>query len=74
MLTSTKVDSIDDSGDKVKVTISPSKGGESKVIEADRVLQAVGLLRGLRLRPGEDRREAHRAWRHRDRRLYAHQR
>ena len=43
VLTSTKVDSIDDSGDKVKVTISPSKGGESKVIEADRVLQAVGF-------------------------------
>ena len=41
VLTSTKVDSIDDSGDKVKVTISPSKGGESKVIEADRVLQAI---------------------------------
>ncbi|GAB6893225.1 dihydrolipoamide dehydrogenase [Cutibacterium acnes JCM 18909] len=43
VLTSTKVDSIDDSGDKVKVTVSPSKGGESKVIEADRVLQAVGF-------------------------------
>lgn len=43
VLTSTKVDSIDDSGDKVKVTISPAKGGESKVIEADRVLQAVGF-------------------------------
>ncbi|WCC80902.1 dihydrolipoyl dehydrogenase [Cutibacterium equinum] len=43
VLTSTKVDSIDDSGDKVKVTVSPSKGGDSKVIEADRVLQAVGF-------------------------------
>ncbi|MGK2308497.1 dihydrolipoyl dehydrogenase [Cutibacterium sp. V947] len=43
LLTSTKVDSIDDSGDKVKVTVSPSKGGDSKVIEADRVLQAVGF-------------------------------
>ena len=43
VLTSTKVDSIDDSGDKVKVTVSPSKGGDSKLIEADRVLQAVGF-------------------------------
>ncbi|MSS45434.1 dihydrolipoyl dehydrogenase [Cutibacterium sp. WCA-380-WT-3A] len=43
VLTSTKVDSIDDSGDKIKVTVSPSKGGDSKVIEADRVLQAVGF-------------------------------
>lgn len=43
VLTSTKVDSIDDSGDKVKVTVSPAKGGDSKVIEADRVLQAVGF-------------------------------
>ena len=39
----TKVESIDDSGDKVKVTVSPAKGGESTVLEADRVLQAVGF-------------------------------
>ena len=43
VLTSTKVDSIDDSGEKVKVTVSPSKGGDSKTIESDRVLQAVGF-------------------------------
>ena len=43
MLTSTKVDAIDDSGDKVKVTISPAAGGEATVLETDRVLQAVGF-------------------------------
>jgi dihydrolipoamide dehydrogenase len=39
----TKVESIDDSGDKVKVTVSPTKGGESKIIEADKVMQAIGF-------------------------------
>ena len=43
VLTSTKVDSIDDSGDSVKVTVSPAAGGESTVLEADKVLQAIGF-------------------------------
>ncbi len=43
VLTSTKVESIDDSGDKVKVTVSPAQGGEAKVLEADQVLQAIGF-------------------------------
>ena len=43
VMAGTKVESIDDSGDKVKVTVSPAKGGESTVLEADRVLQAVGF-------------------------------
>jgi dihydrolipoamide dehydrogenase len=43
VLTSTKVETIDDSGDKVKVTVSPAAGGESKVLEADKVLQAIGF-------------------------------
>ncbi len=43
VLTSTKVESIDDSGDKVKVTVSPAGGGESQVLEADKVLQAIGF-------------------------------
>ncbi|WP_299050970.1 dihydrolipoyl dehydrogenase [uncultured Nocardioides sp.] len=38
---STKVESIDDSGDKVKVTVS--KNGESETIETDKVLQAIGF-------------------------------
>ena len=43
VLLSTKVESIDDSGDKVRVTVSPAAGGESKVLEADKVLQAIGF-------------------------------
>jgi dihydrolipoamide dehydrogenase len=41
--TSTKVEAIDDSGEKVKVTVSPAAGGTSKVLEADKVLQAIGF-------------------------------
>ena len=43
VLTSTKVESIDDTGDKVKVTVSPAAGGESTTLEADKVLQAIGF-------------------------------
>ncbi|HLT60605.1 MAG TPA: dihydrolipoyl dehydrogenase, partial [Microlunatus sp.] len=43
VLTSTKVDAIDDSGDKVKVTVSPAAGGDAQVLEADKVLQAIGF-------------------------------
>jgi dihydrolipoamide dehydrogenase len=41
VLTSTKVESIDDSGDRVKVTVS--KDGKEQVLEADKVLQAIGF-------------------------------
>ncbi len=43
VLAGTKVESIDDSGDKVKVTVSPAAGGESSVLETDKVLQAIGF-------------------------------
>jgi dihydrolipoamide dehydrogenase len=43
VLLSTKVESIDDSGDKVKVTVSPASGGDQQVIETDKVLQAIGF-------------------------------
>ena len=44
VLTSTKVESIDDTGDTVKVTVSPAKGdGDPSVLEADKVLQAIGF-------------------------------
>jgi dihydrolipoamide dehydrogenase len=43
VMLSTKVESIDDSGDKVKVTVSPAAGGASQVIETDKVLQAIGF-------------------------------
>ncbi|OOC02044.1 dihydrolipoyl dehydrogenase [Amycolatopsis azurea] len=41
VLTSTKVETIDDTGDRVLVTVS--KNGESRVLEADKVLQAIGF-------------------------------
>ncbi|XAS75541.1 dihydrolipoyl dehydrogenase [Dermatophilaceae bacterium Sec6.4] len=43
VMLSTKVENIDDSGDKVKVTVSPAAGGESHVIETDKVMQAIGF-------------------------------
>ena len=43
VLTSTKVETIDDSGDQVSVTVSPAAGGESKVLKADKVMQAIGF-------------------------------
>jgi len=41
VLTSTRVDEIDDSGDKVSVLVS--KGDERQTLEADKVLQAIGF-------------------------------
>jgi dihydrolipoamide dehydrogenase len=41
VLTSTKVESIDDSGEKVSVTVS--KDGSQQTLEADKVLQAIGF-------------------------------
>jgi dihydrolipoyl dehydrogenase len=41
VLLSTKVEGIDDSGDKVKVTVS--KDGKEETLEADKVLQAIGF-------------------------------
>ncbi|MFR9780741.1 dihydrolipoyl dehydrogenase [Micromonospora sp. MS34] len=42
VLTSTRVESIDETDDRVRVTVS-SRGGEQRVLEADRVLQAIGF-------------------------------
>jgi len=41
VLTSTRVESIDDSGEKVRVQVVT--GGERRVLEADKVLQAIGF-------------------------------
>lgn len=41
VLTSTRVESIEDSGPKVRVTVS--KDGKQEVLEADKVLQAIGF-------------------------------
>ncbi|MGH3472592.1 MAG: dihydrolipoyl dehydrogenase family protein, partial [Nocardioidaceae bacterium] len=41
VLTSTRVDAIDDSGDTVKVTVT--RGDQQEVLRADKVLQAIGF-------------------------------
>jgi dihydrolipoamide dehydrogenase len=43
VLLSTKVDSVEDTGTGVRVTVSPAAGGESQVLEADRMLAAFGF-------------------------------
>ena len=43
VLTGTRVDAIDDSGERVRVTVSPAAGGEGQVLEADKVMQAIGF-------------------------------
>ena len=42
VMTGTRVDSIDDSGDKVKVAVT--KGDKQQTLEADKVLQAIGFV------------------------------
>ena len=75
VLTGTKVETIDDSGDKVKVTVSPAKGGGlegSRGRQGDAGDRLRPAYRGIR--PGQGRSQAHRARRDRHRRLHAHQR
>ncbi len=43
VLLSTKVEKVEDTGSGVKVTVSPADGGESKVLEADKMLAAFGF-------------------------------
>lgn len=43
VMTSTKVEGVEDTGSGVKVTVSPAKGGDSQVLEADRMLSAIGF-------------------------------
>ncbi|WP_369217980.1 dihydrolipoyl dehydrogenase [Streptomyces flavofungini] len=42
VMTSTRVESIDESGDQVRVTVT-GKDGKEQVLEADKVLQAIGF-------------------------------
>ena len=39
----TKVEQVEDTGSGVKVTVTPAKGGDSEVIEADKLLSAIGF-------------------------------
>ncbi len=43
VLTSTAVKTVEDTGSGVKVTIEPAKGGDQQVLEADKMLQAMGF-------------------------------
>ena len=43
VLTGTAVKAVEDTGTGVRVTVEPAKGGEPKVLEADRMLQAMGF-------------------------------
>ena len=43
VLTGTKVETVEDTGDGVRVTVSPAKGGDQQVLEADMMLQALGF-------------------------------
>ena len=43
VLTSTAVTKVEDTGSGVRVTVEPAKGGEARVLEADKMLQAMGF-------------------------------
>ncbi|MGA8255135.1 MAG: dihydrolipoyl dehydrogenase [Nocardioides sp.] len=43
VMLSTKVDSVEDTGSGVKVTVSPADGGDAQVLEADKMLAAFGF-------------------------------
>ena len=43
LMTSTKVEQIEDTGSGVRVTVSPAQGGDQQVLEADRFLSAIGF-------------------------------
>ena len=43
VMLSTKVESVEDTGSGVQVTVSPAGGGDSQVLEADRLLSAIGF-------------------------------
>jgi dihydrolipoamide dehydrogenase len=75
VLLGTKVESVEDTGSGVRVTVSPAAGGDQQVLEADKLLSAIGFAprtEGYGLEA--DRRRPHRAGRHRHRRLLPDQR
>jgi dihydrolipoamide dehydrogenase len=43
VMLSTKVENVEDTGSGVRVTVSPAAGGESQVLEADKMLAAFGF-------------------------------
>ncbi|MCW3494779.1 dihydrolipoyl dehydrogenase [Microbacterium sp. SSM24] len=47
ILTSTKVETVTDHGDKVTVTYTPAAGGETQSIDADKVLMSIGFAANI---------------------------
>ncbi|MGE9806988.1 MULTISPECIES: dihydrolipoyl dehydrogenase [unclassified Janibacter] len=43
VMLSTKVEGVEDTGSGVKVTVSPAAGGDQQVLEADKLLSAIGF-------------------------------
>lgn len=43
VMTGTKVEAVEDTGSGVKVTVTPAAGGDQQVLEADRLLSAIGF-------------------------------
>ncbi len=43
VLLGTKVETVEDTGSGVRVTVSPAAGGEQQVLEADKLLSAIGF-------------------------------
>ncbi|GAB4078562.1 dihydrolipoyl dehydrogenase [Nostocoides australiense] len=43
VLLGTKVESVEDTGSGVRVTVSPAAGGEQQILEADKLLSAIGF-------------------------------
>ncbi len=43
VMLSTKVEGVEDTGSGVRVTVSPAGGGDSQVLEADKLLSAIGF-------------------------------
>ncbi len=43
VLLGTKVEAVEDTGSGVRVTVSPAAGGDQQVLEADRLLSAIGF-------------------------------
>ena len=72
VMLSTKVENVEDTGSGVRVTVSPAAGGDEQVLEADKMLAAIGFapaLEGYGLEAA--RRRADRARRDRHRRATA---
>ncbi len=74
VMLSTKVEAIEDTGSNVRVTVSPAAGGDQQVLEADKVLQAIGFAPRLEGYGSRTAASGHGPRCHRDRRAGPHHR